>query len=345
MRHFTDKDNLYTWYPFMPRGVLIKIGKHLDKNPALPGYEWIYPKGIKCPDDFLDSTRKYILYIHGGAFVMCKPHTHRLLMFEICKATDATILSIDYGRAPENPYPKPEIECLNVYKWLIKSIDPSNIIIAGDSAGGALAIGTLVRARDEVVPLPLGGVLLSPWVDFFNIYDNSMSENAKFDYLPTRLVQPVAQFYVDPPRDGCSPIFQNLAGLPPLLVEIGDAEILRDQIQRFVDKAITQGVSVRHNLYPDMIHVFQLLSSAVTGAEQPRLSISNIASFIDDLFKSKAVNLGNLTIKVEGDASTIDANAETSSEPLNIDKETISQDTTVNYEQSSPLSLPSIVIN
>lgn len=265
----------------MPGGILNKLEKHVGKDEKLVPGEWMYPKIDGFPNFESNDQRKYLLYMHGGAFVFGSSATHRLLLFDIISKSHVTVLAVNYTRAPEAKYPVAELECLEVYKWLLHRVDASQIIFGGDSAGGAIATGVLIRCRNEGIPLPAGAVLLSPWVDIFDIERNSIKLYNGVDYLPVKAIRPVAQLYVDPPTDSASAIFQRLVGLPPLLIEVGEYEILRDQIYEFAEKAMKEGVNVELNTYPHMTHVFQIFSHRLTNMKQPLDSMNAIAKFIN----------------------------------------------------------------
>jgi epsilon-lactone hydrolase len=283
MRVLADHE-IFSWLPFFPRNVTVRSGRKPDGFLESLGHEWVFPSNEGYPDFEAESTkqRRFIIYLHGGAFAIGGPFTHRLLVAEMCKETGATVLVIVYRRAPEHKYPLAEIDCFNAYKWLASKINSNRIMLSGDSAGGALVIGTLVRIRNEGMPQARGGICLSPWVDLYENETESCRVNCFIDYIPPHLIPFAGQLYVDPPNARHSPTNQDLVGLPPLLVEIGEAEVLRDVILIFVKKAEAAGVHVEYNVYEDMVHVFQLLT--ITNQEQTRRSLRNIARFMDRIY-------------------------------------------------------------
>ena len=124
---------------------------------------------------------RVLLYFHGGGMVMGSPNSHRLLTVALGEVTKMRVLSVDYRLAPENPYPAPLEDCTTVYKWLLsKGIKLENVVVAGDSAGGNLTLTTLIKLRDDGIPLPAGAVCLSPATDFAGS-DDSFFENAETD--------------------------------------------------------------------------------------------------------------------------------------------------------------------
>jgi len=160
--------------PLLPRGLFSKLGDSLVPGSALPAYEYIYSNDSELQQLFptttpllVGSRNKIILYFHGGAFCWQSLASHRMMLYAMAKATGATILSIEYRKAPEHPYPLPGQDCFEAYKWLLQKIgDSSRIVVAGDSAGGALAIDVILMTRDGQLPRPAGSILLSPWVLF-----------------------------------------------------------------------------------------------------------------------------------------------------------------------------------
>lgn len=230
-----------------------------------------------------------ILYIHGGAFATCSSSTHRALLSEIVLSTRANIFAIDYRRPPEFPFPAALEDSVRAYLALVemRGIPSSKIIIAGDSAGGGLSISTMVALRDQhpAVGLPAGAALLSPWVDLSDYKSPTWQANKYIDYLPNDLCQLFAQSYAgatDKKHPLLSPTFAELKQLPPMLVEVGECEVLRHQILKFVEKARAAGVTVENTIAVDMVHVYQLLTNMADAKQcpQPRQSLARIADFI-----------------------------------------------------------------
>ncbi|WVR04244.1 hypothetical protein IAU60_001244 [Kwoniella sp. DSM 27419] len=218
------------------------------------------------------AGERVIYYVHGGAYYVGNAATHRLITIGVSKACNARVFAITYRLAPEHAFPLPLHDVLQGYLRLIApplSIPPENIIVAGDSAGGGLSLALCMYLRDEGYKLPAGLVLMSPWVDL-TMSCGSWDENADSDVVP----RPEADDHLNPV--GCylgpdgisrylthpyaSPLFGNLNGLPPMLIQSGDSEVLRDEITLLAHKATLSGVHVTHELYEDMVHVFQMFS-------------------------------------------------------------------------------------
>lgn len=200
-----------------------------------------------------------ILYCHGGAYSVGNPATHRQLLAELALMTGATVLAVEYRRCPENPYPAAQEDVKRAYRALLSSgVPASTIVLAGDSAGGGLVLSTMLSLRDASVEMPAAAVLLSPWVDLCDFDSRSWAQNWKVDWLPKDAARVAARLYTgnrDAATPGISPINADLAGLPPMLIESGEREVLRDQIQRLATRATAAGVQVQDTASPDMVRV------------------------------------------------------------------------------------------
>ncbi|TBU37593.1 Alpha/Beta hydrolase protein [Dichomitus squalens] len=212
---------------------------------------------------------RIVLYLHGGAYYMFSAATHRLLTITLSKHLDARLFALDYRLAPETRFPGPLHDAVSCYRRLIDDlhIPPENIVIAGDSAGGGLTLALLMYLRDNDYPLPSGAILISPWVDL-TMSCESWDSNADYDIVPMPQpgdhLNPILCYlgehmekYLTHPY--ASPLFGDFKGLPPLLIQAGEAEVLRDEITLLAHKASLAGVEVRYELYEDMVHVFQSL--------------------------------------------------------------------------------------
>jgi monoterpene epsilon-lactone hydrolase len=228
-----------------------------DAN-GVPG-EWITKEGVPT-----DTT---IFYIHGGAWTVGSVNTHARLVSNICAASDARAFSIDYRLAPEHPYPAGSDDCLTAYKWLLEDqkVDPARLVIAGDSAGGNLTLVTLLRIRDGGLPLPAAAVCLSPATDMTasgESYTSRREADPMLGGAPdgSRRVQEAYCPGEDLKNPYISPLYGNLKGLPPLLIHVGDAEILLSDSVDFAQRAKESGVDVTLEVWDEMIHVFQFFA-------------------------------------------------------------------------------------
>ena len=233
-----------------------------------------------CEGVWIDTgegdTERVVLYLHGGAFVAESPHTHRALLAKLCRRARARGFYLSYRLAPEHPYPAASDDCLAAYRFLLGSgVDPGRLVIAGDSAGGNLAVGTAMRIRDLGLPRPAALVLLSPVLDA-TLSGDSMRRNDGLDPLFRRAsLVTLAGTYVS--RERClepyvSPLFGNLEGLPPTLAMVGSSELLLDDTVRYAARARHVTAQIWH----DMPHVWP----AMHGLAEAEEASAVIAAFI-----------------------------------------------------------------
>lgn len=202
-----------------------------------------------------------ILYIHGGGHIMGSANTHKLLTLELTKVTNIRVLSINYRLAPEEPHPAALEDCVLAYKWLLSSgIESKNIIISGDSAGGYYTLLTLLKLRDDGITLPAGAVCLSPSTDMAQT-GQSVAKNCYTDVVLGDLgyiwwihSHLAGQNPLDP---SVSPLYANLKGLPPILIQASTSEMLFDDSRRFFERAKEAGVDITMQTWDDTLHVFQ----------------------------------------------------------------------------------------
>lgn len=238
---------------------------------GVPG-EWTQAPGA--------SRRNVLLYVHGGGYCIGSIATHRLLVSEISRASGAAVLSLDYRLAPEHPWPAAVDDATAAYRWLLsQGLAANQLAIGGDSAGGGLTVATLLALRDAGTPLPAAGVCLSPWVDLTQS-GASMTTKAAVDPMVQRdRLEEMAQFYAGANRRAplVSPLFGDLKGLPPLLVQVGTAETLLDDSTRLAEKARRADVDVTLEPWDDMIHVWQAFSFILPEARQ---AIARIGEYL-----------------------------------------------------------------
>jgi epsilon-lactone hydrolase len=223
-----------------------------------------------------------VMYIHGGGYVFGSVATYRDLIGRLSIAADMWILAPDYRLAPEHPFPAAVDDALAAYRWLVGTgIEPRHIVIAGDSAGGGVALATLLALRDAGERLPAAAVLLSPVTDL-TCSGDSYTSRATSDPLFTREqgVFLVAQYLAgaDPTSVLASPIYADLKGLPPLLVHVGNDEVLLDDSTRLAERARGAGVDVDLRVWDGMWHDFQ--RQAGLGVIEAQESIDLIGAFI-----------------------------------------------------------------
>ena len=207
------------------------------------------------------EPRHVVLYLHGGVYVLGDAFQSADLASQIGRRAQARVVSLDYRLAPEHPYPAAVDDALAAYEALLREgIAPSDIALAGDSAGGGLAVATMVNARDHGLPLPAAAYLLSPYADL-TLSGTTMDTKSDVDPLLNReLLEPRVADYVagqDLALGLISPIFADLSGLPPLIIQAGTHEVLLDDAVRLAQRAAADDVAVTLDLVPEVPHVFQ----------------------------------------------------------------------------------------
>jgi acetyl esterase/lipase len=194
------------------------------------------------------ATATVVLYFHGGGFTFGSLRTHGELIGALARAARARTLAFEYRLAPEHPAPAALEDALAAYRYLLaQQIPAQRIVLAGDSAGGTLVLETLLALRAAGDELPAAGVAISPWVDLA-CSGASFQTNSKFDFVGEEHCQLAAASYLagaDPRRPELSPLFAEMGGLPPVLVQVGAAETLFDQVQAFAARAKLGGADVR----------------------------------------------------------------------------------------------------
>lgn len=223
-----------------------------------------------------------LLYLHGGGFQVGSVRSHRDLIARLSRAAGCRALAIDYRLAPEHRFPAALNDAVGAYQWLLEQgIAPARIAIAGDSAGGGLALSTLLVLRERYLPLPAAAVVLSAWTDLAATGDSYESRAAADPLNQRRMVQSMARRYLgdstDPRDPLVSPLYADLAGLPPLLMQVGDRETVLDDSRNFAAKARAAGVQVQLEVWDGMIHVFQQFAAELP---QAGLAIDSIGRFL-----------------------------------------------------------------
>jgi monoterpene epsilon-lactone hydrolase len=216
------------------------------------------------------EPRHVVLYFHGGVYVMSDAFLAAGLASQVGRRTHAKVISVDYRLAPEHPYPAAVDDALAAYEALLHNgIAPSDIAFAGESAGGGLAIATLVNARDHGLPLPAAAFVMSPYVDL-TLAGTTMETRREVDPLLSReLLQARVPDYTsgqDAALPLISPVFADLSGLPPLSIQAGSHEVLLDDAVRLAGQAATADVEVTLDITPGVPHVFQAYSPMLDEA-------------------------------------------------------------------------------
>jgi acetyl esterase/lipase len=207
------------------------------------------------------DPRHVVLYFHGGVYVLGDAFQAAGLASEIGRRTRAKVISVDYRLAPEHPYPAAVDDALAAYEALLDSgTAPSDIAFAGESAGGGLAVATLVNARDRGLPLPAAAYVMSPYADLTLAGATMETKGAADPLLSRENLQARIPDYTsgqDAAIGLISPVFADLSGLPPLIIQAGSHEVLLDDAVRLARQAATADVEVTHDITPGVPHVFQ----------------------------------------------------------------------------------------
>ncbi|MBL8061734.1 MAG: alpha/beta hydrolase [Anaerolineales bacterium] len=252
-----------------------KMPKDVEVSPfTIDGMkaEWLTPTGA--------SKEKVILYCIGGGYVSGSCNDHRLIVAKIAKATGASILLYEHRNAPEHPYPAALDDSMKAYKWLLEQgTSPNNILIMGESAGGGLCLASLLAIRDQKLPLPVAAVALSPWTDL-KLTGDSYRTKKNVCISPEGMNVVCSKYYCgnhNPEDPYISPLYGDLRGLPPTLINVGDYETMRDDSIRFAEKAKKAGVDVTLRVGEKMVHCYPLVAPMFREAIE---AMDEITAFI-----------------------------------------------------------------
>ena len=223
----------------------------------------------------------HLLYLHGGAYAYGAPTHYRDFIWRIADATGTSVLCIDYRLAPEHPFPAAVDDAASAYRWMLaEGAEPRRMAIMGDSAGGGLVFGALLKLRDDGAPMPAAAVALSPWTDLA-LTAESLRLNADSDpMLNADQAQVFTAWYLggaDPKNPYASPLYGDMAGLPPSLIQVGSDEILRDDAVRMADRLRSAGCEAELEIWPRMPHVWPLYARVLP---EGRRAVERIGGFV-----------------------------------------------------------------
>ena len=238
----------------------------------------ILAESLTCPDA-MDG--RVILYFHGGGYTVGSCDAYRPLGSYISLAAKMRLILLEYRLAPEFPFPAALDDAVLAYRWLLESgISPRNIALAGDSAGGGLAMATAVSLRDQKIALPGAIVCMSPWVDLANTGESSMTESNKGLILIPEILKSWAAFYIgdnDYQNPLISPLYADLSGLPPMLIQVGSHEIILNDSTRLAERARNAGVDVTLEVWDGMWHDWQVFTNRLPESKR---AINGIGEFL-----------------------------------------------------------------
>jgi epsilon-lactone hydrolase len=235
--------------------------------------EWIVPADA--------SHDKAILYFHGGGFRLGSIASHRDLIARIAQASGCRLLAVNYRLAPEHHFPAALEDALAAFSWMRDNgFASENIALTGDSAGGNLVLTLMLSLRDRGEPLPAAGALMSPWTDLAATGESYRSRAAADPIHQRSMILALAKGYLGEGGDArnplASPLYADLSGLPPILIQAGDRETVRDDALMLAEKAKAAGVEAELQVWDGMIHVFQMFAEI----PQARDAVASIAAFL-----------------------------------------------------------------
>jgi monoterpene epsilon-lactone hydrolase len=281
-----------TLHPLLRRGnaapstrrVLETLGRLIGQTPRDVEIHHIEVAGVPVDEVIprpATAPRASIMYLHGGAYVSGSARSYRRLVSHLAATTGYRVLAVDYRLAPEHPYPAALDDSISVYTALLAGEPAEKIVLAGDSAGGGLALATAISVRDRGVPLPGALVCIAPWTDLTCTGD-SIRTRARRERMmtPAGLAIDARKYAgaVSLRNPLVSPLFADLSGLPPLLIQVGDDEVLLDDSTRLAAAAEQAGVRVDLQIWLRLWHVWHLYAGLVP---EGGAAMRAIASFID----------------------------------------------------------------
>ena len=235
--------------------------------------EWLTPRRR--------NEGKLLLYLHGGGYIVGGCDMHRQMVSHIARAGRVQALLPEYRLAPENKYPAAIEDAVGVYRALLRrGTNATDIIVAGDSAGGGLCAATLLELRDAGDPMPAAAILLSPFLDATGSGESMQTRRNEDPWFHAEDIPVVANLYCEPHQFSeaqVSPVFANVEGLPPIFIQVGDEEILLSDSERFAAKILAAGGEVDLEIWPEMWHVFQMF---VRKMPEAGAAIQKIGSYI-----------------------------------------------------------------
>ena len=273
MSNFVDPISVRARFSSSPKKLSAEVMSERVESGGVSG-SWLWKKNA--------DTSKIVLYLHGGGYVFGGYGSHGEIASEMADLVGGRALLLEYRLAPEHPFPAAFEDALSSYQWLLdKGYEPEDIFLAGDSAGGGLAVSLLLALKKNGLPLPKAVCLFSPWVDL-TCAAASIDSNALSDcMLSPGALERFRKHYLgdaDPFDERASPIFGDLSGLPPTYVAVGDEEILLDDSKELVNKIRSFGGIAELSIWHKMPHVFPILSSVIP---EGRLALKEFASFKD----------------------------------------------------------------
>lgn len=227
----------------------------------------------------------HVLYFHGGGYIMGSPQTHLGITSALAKHSKSNVWSVDYRLAPENPFPAAVEDAVSSYRALLEKADSANhVMVCGDSAGGGLTVASMLKAKSLDLPMPAGLAMMSPFTDLsLSGWSHGACTDRDFMADPDTLDEMAGSYAdgADRKNELISPIYGDLAGLPPMLIHVGSEETLLSDSTTLAERAGNAGVPVELKIWPEMPHVFQLYAKFLAAGDE---SIEEISNWISSRF-------------------------------------------------------------
>jgi epsilon-lactone hydrolase len=253
-----------------------RVTSDVHCEPTIAGNvkaEWVVPPGA--------DTERVLLYFHGGGYVMGSINTHRAMVARMARAARARALLIDYRLAPGHPFPAAVEDATAAYRSLLaQGCKPRKIALAGDSAGGGLTLATLLALRDAQTPLPACAVPISPWTDVEGTGASVKTKASRDPMVREADLLRYGALYggnTDLRNPLVSPLHGDYRGIPPLLIQVGEAEIILDDSTRVAERAKQAGVQMDLEVWDEMVHVWHVFAKLLPEAQQ---AIEKVGSYV-----------------------------------------------------------------
>jgi acetyl esterase/lipase len=235
---------------------------------------WIRPTGA--------DKEKVFLFLHGGGYVTGSINSHLMLCIPVAQTLKMNVLAPEYRLAPEHPFPAALEDAVKTYRWLLaQGIDSRDIVISGDSAGGGLALATMLALRENHEPLPAAIICMSPWADLTHRGQSHITKADAEAMLKTNVLKEWALCYTDETNLNnplVSPVYADFHGFPPLLIQVGRDEILLDDSLTLANKAKADGVDVTLRVWDDMWHAWPVLGELIP---ESGMAVEEMKQFLD----------------------------------------------------------------
>lgn len=244
--------------------------------------------GVNCRWVEVPESRsdKILLYLHGGGYALGSLNTHAELMARIARTCRCRVVGVDYRLAPEHPFPAALDDAVAVFGTVYAEASGAGIAIGGDSAGGGLTAATLLKLKASGLPGPRAAVMFSPWMDLTGNSESLTTRAAQDPMLSADLVRAIAVHYVgdhDADDPLISPLFGDLSGLPPMLIQVGDHEVLLNDSVDFAARAQKAGVTVKLEIWDEAFHVFQSMPLLPEAVE----ALTSMAAFLESAWEGE----------------------------------------------------------